>query len=135
MRRTAPLAVALALLVSACGTSRGSGGTPKLKGDQAKVADVVDNLAAAGRNGNAAKICNEILSKELIQELKSVGGDCVTEMDRAIKDASDYDLRVTAVKVNGPSATATVRQGADGKTATFTFIKENGAWKASALGS
>src|SRR5262249_25253640 len=108
---------------------------PKFQGDQAKVADVVDSLAAAGRQGNAQKICSDILSKQLIQELKSAGGDCVTEMDRAIKDASDYDLRVTGVKINGPNATATVRQGADGKTATFTFVKENGTWRASALGS
>jgi hypothetical protein len=135
MRRTAVIAVALALVLSACGASGSSSSSPKFKGDQAKVADVVDSLASAGRTGDAEKICNDILSKQLIQELKSAGGDCVTEMDRAIKDASDYDLRVTAVKVNGPNATATVRQGADGKTATFTFVKENGTWRASALGS
>jgi hypothetical protein len=135
MRRTALITLALALPVAACGASGSSSSTAKFKGAQAEVADVVDSLASAGRAGKAEKICNDILSKQLIQELKSAGGDCVTEMDRAIKDASDYDLRVTAVKVNGPNATATVRQGDDGKTATFTFVKENGAWRASALGS
>ena len=55
-------------------------------------------------------------------------------MDRAIKDASDFDLQVSQLKVNGNTATAQVRQGEDGETATFTFVKEGGAWKASALG-
>jgi hypothetical protein len=39
------------------------------------------------------------------------------------------------VKINGDNATAQVRQGEDGQVATFTFVKEGGAWKASALGS
>ena len=56
-------------------------------------------------------------------------------MDRAIKDATDYDLQVVSVKVNGKNATAQVRQGDAGAVATFTFVKEGDAWKASALGS
>ena len=39
------------------------------------------------------------------------------------------------MKVNGDTATAQVRQGDTGTTATFTFVKENGGWRASALGS
>ena len=77
----------------------------------------------------------EFLAKQLVTEIKSAGSDCVTEMDRAIKDANDYDLQVTSVKVNGDNATAQVRQGKDGQTATFTFVKEGGVWRASALGT
>ncbi len=58
----------------------------------------------------------------------------MTEIDRAIKDASDYDLQVTDVKVNGTTATAQVRQGESKNVATFTFVKEKGGWRASALG-
>ena len=55
-------------------------------------------------------------------------------MKAAIQDASDYDLKVDSVKVTGGSATARVRQGTKGKVATFSFIKEKGNWRASALG-
>ena len=96
---------------------------------------VVDSLAPAGSRGDAERICTEILAKQLVTELKTAGGDCVTEMDRAIKDASDYDLQVTSVKINGANATAQVRQGKDGQVATFTFVKEGGGWRASALGA
>ena len=56
-------------------------------------------------------------------------------MDRAISDANDYDLQVDDVKVTGTTATATVRQGESKNTATFSFVKEKGGWRASALGS
>jgi hypothetical protein len=134
MPRAALTAAVLALLLSACGTAT-STQNDKFKGAQQDIVKVVDSLARAGSRGNAEQICNEILAKQLVTELKSAGGDCIAEMDRAIKDASDYDLQVTSVKVNGNNATAQVRQGTDGQTATFTFVKEGGAWKASALGS
>ena len=69
-----------------------------------------------------------------MDELKSAGGDCVTEMDRAINDANDYDLKVDSVKVNGTTATARVRQGESKTVATFSFVKEKDGWRALALG-
>jgi hypothetical protein len=134
MPRAALTAAVLALLLSACGTATSTQNS-KFKGAQQDVVKVVDSLAQAGGRGDADKICTEILAKQLVTEIKTAGGDCVAEMDRAIKDASDYDLQVTSVKINGNNATAQVRQGKDGQTATFTFVKEGGAWKASALGS
>jgi hypothetical protein len=134
MRRTLALTAALALSLSACGTAT-STENDKFKGEQQDVVKVVDALASAGSRGDAERICTEILAKQLVTEIKTAGGDCVTEMDRAISDASDYDLQVTSVKITGANATAQVRQGDDGKVATFTFIKEGDAWKASALGT
>jgi len=135
MRRAALLAALLALAATGCGASQTPESANEFKGEQAAVAEVVDQLAAAGKAGDAEKICADVLSKQLVTELKSAGGDCVTEMDRAIDDASDFDLTVRSVKVNGDTATAQVRQGDAGEIATFTFVKEGGAWRASALGS
>jgi len=134
MRRALAIAAALTLSLSACGTAT-STQNDKFKGEQQNVVKVVDALAQAGTRGDAERICTEILAKQLVTELKTAGGDCVSEMDRAISDASDYDLQVTSVKVNGSNATAQVRQGKDGQVATFTFVKEGDAWKASALGT
>ena len=134
MRRTLALTTVLALALSACGTATSTQNS-KFKGEQQDIVKVVDKLATAGSRGDAGKICKDILSKQLVTELKSAGGDCVAEMDRAISDASDYDLQVTSVKINGANATAQVRQGKDGQVATFTFVKEGGAWRASALGA
>jgi hypothetical protein len=134
MLRAPLIAAVLALALSACGATTSTQDS-KFKGAQADVVKVVDDLAQAGSRGDAKRICTDILAKQLVTELKNAGGDCETEMDRAIKDASDYDLQVTGVKVDGNNATAQVRQGDDGQTATFTFVKEGGVWKASALGA
>jgi hypothetical protein len=134
MRRLLALTAVLALPLSACGATE-SASESNFDGAQQDVAKVVDDLADAGRRGDAEKICTDILAKRLVTELKAAGGDCETEMDRAIKDASDYDLQVQSVKVTGTNATAQVRQGDDGRTATFTFVREGNVWKASALGT
>ena len=134
MHRVALIAAVLALALTGCGAASSTQNS-KFKGAQQDVVKVVDSLAQAGSRGDADKICTEILAKQLVTELKTAGGDCVSEMDRAISDASDYDLQVTSVKINGPNATAQVRQGKDGQVATFTFVKEGDAWKASALGA
>jgi hypothetical protein len=134
MRPLAVSTVALALAVTGCGTATKSSSGVKFTGVQKDVADVVSKLSSAGRRGDAATICKDILSKELLTQLKTAGGDCETEMKNAIRDASDYDLQVRSVKVTGSNATAQVRQGKDGPVATFTFVKESGGWRASALG-
>jgi hypothetical protein len=135
MRRAVLIAAVLALSLSACGAAKQTDSASKFTGDQGEVAELVDSLATAGAKGDARTICSDILAKQLVTELKNAGGDCVTEMDRAIKDASDYDLQVSSVKVTGTTATAQVRQGKNGKVTTFSFVKENGEWRATALGS
>jgi hypothetical protein len=120
MRRTALLAVPIALAVSACGAAPARQDNKFKNGDQAQIAKLVDDLANAGRRKD---------------ELKSAGGNCVDEMDRAIKDANDYDLQVDDVKVTGSTATARVRQGTSKRVTTFSFVKEKGGWRATALGS
>ena len=133
MRRTLALAVALTLGLSACGAA-----TSRACERPGAGAEREGRRRARHRRARAAtprRICTEILAKQLVAELKTAGGDCETEMDRAIKDATDYDLQVVSVKVNGANATAQVRQGDDGPVATFTFVKEGDAWKASALGA
>lgn len=135
MRRAFLAVPVIALLVSGCGTAQETSDTKFKDSDQQQVAKVVDELSTAAARGNTEKICNDILASQLKTEIKNAGSDCVTEIDRVIKDASDYDLDVTDVKVTGSSATATVQQGEDTKnTATFSFVKEKGAWRASALG-
>jgi hypothetical protein len=134
MRRTLVIVAALSLGLSACGSAQ-TASSDRFAGEQQSVAKVVDELAKAGRAGKSERICTDILAKQLVAQLKTAGGDCVTEMDRAIDDASDYDLQVRSVKVNGDTATAQVRQGKAGSVATFSFVKEGGAWRATALGS
>jgi len=129
--------VALALLlvaVAGCGAQSQSSSADKFTDpDQKAVAEKIEDLETAGRRGQADDICKEILAKTLVSQLDAAGTDCATEMQKAIDDATQFDLNVVKVTVNGNDATAEVKQGDDGPTETMTFTKENGSWRATAL--
>jgi hypothetical protein len=135
MRRAFLAAPVVALLLSGCGAAADNQESKFTEGsDQAQIASLVDKLSTAGAARDADTICTEVLATTLVNELKAANGNCVTEMDRAIKDASDYDLQIVDVKVNGSTATARIAQGDTDARATFTFVKEKGGWRATALG-
>jgi hypothetical protein len=129
--------VALALLlvaVAGCGTQSQSSSADKFTDpDQKAVAEKIEDLESAGRRGKADDICKEILAKTLVSQLDAAGTDCPTEIQKAIDDATQFDLNVEKVTINGNEATAEVKQGDDGPTETMTFTKENGSWRATAL--
>ena len=135
MRRYLVLPIVAVLGLSACGSTSSSSSSPTFTGAKKDVADLVDKLSTAGGRGDAKTICNDVLSKQLVSQINTAGSTCEDEMKDAIRDATDYDLQVREVTVSGNNATAQVRQGDDGKVATFTFVKEAGGWRATALGA
>jgi hypothetical protein len=126
--------VAAALGVAGCTSSTGSS-SAQFSGAQGDVAQVVSDLAKDGQRKDAQKICSDILARELVDKLNQAGTSCGQEMDKAIADADDFDLSVQKVTINGSSATAVVRRGKDGPTATFRFVREGGKWKATDFGT
>lgn len=131
---TASLAVA-ALAAAGCTSSSGSSSSAKFTGAQGDVAKVVADLSQAGQRKDAQKICTQILARTLVDELSKAGTSCGQEMDKAIADADDFDLNVQKVTVTGTNATAVVRRGTKGPTATFRFVREGGKWKATDFGA
>ena len=129
------LALAFLLVaVAGCGAQSQSSSADKFKDpDQKAVAEKIEDLESAGRRGKADDICTDILAKTLVSQLDAAGTDCATEMQKAIDDATQFDLSVAKVTINGNEATAEVKQGDDGATETMTFTKENGSWRATAL--
>jgi hypothetical protein len=129
--------VALALLlfaVAGCGAQAETSSADKFSDpDQKAVAEKVEDLENAGRRGQADDICSDILAKTLVSQLDAAGTDCATEMEKAIADATEFDLEVQKVTITGNEATAEVKQGDDGATETMNFTKENGDWRATAL--
>lgn len=136
MRRSlAAVPLVLAALVSGCAGSASSSGN--FQGEEKQVADVVEKLQSAGESGDAKTICDDILSKALSDQIKAAGSTCEQELDKAIKDADDFDLEVESVTINGDKATAEVKgrdRGAD-RVRTFEFEKEGSNWRATSLGA
>jgi hypothetical protein len=125
----------LAALAAGCGASSSSAGA--FEGEEKRVADVVEKLQSAGETGDAAEICDEVLASELRDQIQAAGADCEQELDKAIKDADDFELEVEDVTISGNSATAKVRGRDDGeeRVRDFEFVREGRDWRATSLGS
>ena len=127
--------LALAALASGCAGSSSSAGN--FQGEERRVADVVEKLQTAGQTGDAAEICDEVLATQLRDEIRAAGSDCEQEIDKAIKDADDFDLEVEDVTISGNTATAKVkgRDRGEERVRDFEFVREGSGWRATSLGS
>ena len=132
----AALAALLALAALAPGCAGTSSSAGNFEGEEKSVADVVEKLQSAGQAGDAKEICDEILAKQLRDEIQQAGSNCEQELDKAIKDADDFELEVEDVTIKGDTATAKVKGSDRGKdrVSEFEFVREGNAWRATRLG-
>jgi hypothetical protein len=135
--RRALVALALTLAVLGTGCAAASSSSKKFSGEQGKVADKVEKLQSAGESRDAKAICDDVLAKDLRDQIAAPGSTCENEVDKAIKDADDFKLEVEAVKISGGTATAQVkgRDRGSQRIRTFTFVREGSDWRATDLGS
>jgi hypothetical protein len=120
------------LAAAAVGCTASSSSSGNFQGAERDVATAIDDLSSAASRKNEAKICDELLTKEFAQSLRSAGTDCETEVSDAIADADDSDLTVKDVSVSGPTATALVEN--NDKTATLRLQKVGQDWRIAGLG-
>src|SRR3954463_16815916 len=126
MPRLALTFIALLVAVAAAGCAGSSSSATKFQGTERDVAKAIDDLSSAASRKNEAKICDELLTKEFAQSLRSAGTDCETEVSDAIADSDDSDLTVRDVSVSGSTATALVEN--NDKTATLRLQKVGQDW-------
>ena len=127
--------LALAALASGCAGSASSAGN--FQGEERKVADLVEKLQSAGETGDAREICEDVLAKELRDQIAEAGSNCEQEIDKAIDDADDFELEVEDVTISGNTATAKVKGEDRGeeRVRDFEFVREGPNWRATNLGS
>jgi hypothetical protein len=126
------LSILAALALAGCGSAGSS--AEDFRGAEADVAEVVEELQAAGRGADPERICAELLAPALVDRIEAGGLQCAEEMTEAVEDVNDYDLEVRDVTVTGTQARARVQQGDDGPTATFEFTRQRDGWRATSLG-
>ena len=136
MRRP-QIALPLVLAALMAGCAGGTSSSSDFEGEQKQVADVVEKLQSAGETGDAKVICDEVLAKTLRDQIQAAGANCEQELDKAIKDADDFDLEVESVEINGDTATAKVkgRDRGEDRVRDFEFVREGRDWRATSLGS
>jgi hypothetical protein len=135
VRKTALLSV-LALVVAGCGgAARDS--AKKFKGEEGKVADVVEKLEKAAREDKPAVVCNDLLTKARLELVKKLGTNCKTGVKDAFKDADSFDITIDKITITGDAATAKVTsgRGSDKKSDTLQLKRDGTAWKIDSLSS
>jgi hypothetical protein len=134
MRRLAlVLGLLAAVAASGCTTAGNTSSSVEFKGAEADVAKVVEDLQGAAARNDADRVCAELLARSLVDTLDAGSTTCGNEIGGAINEATDATLDVRDVTVTGDTATAQVRRGTDGPTATFRFVREAKRWKLAEL--
>jgi hypothetical protein len=130
------LAVVFALAALASGCAGNPSSADGFKGEEKKVADLVEKLQRAGETGEAGTICDDVLAKELRDQIQEAGSTCEQEMEKAIADADDFDLDVEDVTISGTTATARVRGlvGAKQSVRDVGLVREGADWRVQKLG-
>jgi hypothetical protein len=126
-----------ALALGACGqTTKTSSG--RFQGEQKAVAQTLDDLSAAGRKGDAKKICDQLLAPSLVAQItKTSHKPCDVALKDALSDADAFDLQVKKVTVQGERAVAVVESQAGSKKRTDTLVLQRvgRSWKIASLGT
>lgn len=135
MRKTALLSV-LALTVAGCGGAA-SDSAKEFKGEQAKVAAVVEQIEKAAREDKADVVCDDLLTEARLAIVKKLGTNCKTGVKDAFKDADSFDLTVDKITISGDAATVKVTsgRGSNKKSDTLELKRAGTVWKVDSLAS
>jgi hypothetical protein len=130
------LAVPLALAALVAGCTQSQSSARDFQGEEKAVADQVEKLQTAGERGDAQQVCDDVLAEKLRDAVSAPGSNCASELDKAIKDADDYELTVEDVAIDGNQATATVKgeAGDQESTTKFSLVREGGTWRITSFG-
>jgi hypothetical protein len=123
---TALLAAVSVLALPGCGDDSDGGSAS----DSQAVSDVMSSLDEASRDGNGARICEELFTPKLAKSVStsSASGSCATEV-KAKLFSPDSRISVESIAVpDGSSAIATVTE-ANGNTSKVFLVKNDGEWR------
>jgi hypothetical protein len=137
-----PAICALALAGCTQGGNQSSDSTADFKGTEKLVAGTVEDLQDYGDRGEGAKICSQLLTAKLSQQIGREGGakGCAGAVSDAMEETDNADLIVTDVVIDPKDeakARATVKAETGDKssqTSTMELAKESGRWKISSFG-
>jgi hypothetical protein len=123
-----------ALAVAGCGSGGSGGSTESAKnfsGEKQKAAQVVEDFESGIHDGDAKRICDQVLSK------RNRPANCESDLKAFVGQAQNkkVDLEVKGVALRGDRAKARVRISGGptgGQTVTYPLAKEHGEWRITA---
>ena len=126
LRLTIPLLICV-LALAACGRS-----------PERDVRDTLNALADATAKKDYQRLCDEIFSEKLVEQVRQTVPCEVALQNSSLNDAKDPKLEIRSIKVDGDTATAVVATSAANQRAsedTVRLVKEGEDWRVAALAS
>ena len=123
-------AVAAASLAVGCGGGDDDDGNnaDRFEGAEREVAALLDDFAEAGRDGDGARVCEEIFAVALARTVeKEAQQSCESEIQDNLREG-EYELEVESIEVKGQTATANATDQ-DGNRSAFHAVKSGDAWR------
>jgi hypothetical protein len=120
--------------LGACGSSDDKAApdqkrTPTASGEQRAILQTIDQLQAASRRGDAAKICNEVFTRTLAASIKAASKrGCRAEVKQGFASANAQISVSRELTVKGSRATAVIREQ-NGEASRLFMVKEAGRWR------
>jgi hypothetical protein len=128
------LAAALVVGLAGCGADEE---TPTTGPDQEQlVRTAVAKFGIATQKKDYQQICDDLLSRTLVQKIETVGLPCEGALQRGLGDVKAPTLEITAVSITNDKALVSVHTTAEGQEASndaLQLVRENGAWKIDSL--
>jgi hypothetical protein len=123
------------LAVAACGSGGSDGGTESAErfgGEKRKAAQVVEDFESAIHQGDAKRICDDLLSK------RNRPVRCESDVKAFVAQAQNkkVDLEVRSVSLHGDRGRARVRISGGptgGQTVSYPLAREDGEWRITAV--
>jgi hypothetical protein len=130
--------LAAALAVGGC-ASADTNSADDFQGQRKAVAQTVEDIQKAGRDGDEQKFCDDLLAAPVVSRLRAQPGaknDCATALGDSLEDADSFDMTAKSVTIAGNRATAVVKSDAGKKdrSDTLTFVREGSNWKLASIG-
>lgn len=120
--------VVLAVLLLGGGDDDVNNNADRYEGTEAEVATVVDDFANAGRDGDGAKVCEDIFTADLAENVERESGQsCATEVEENLP-ADEYELEVDTLEVEDDTATVGVTDQ-DDNTSVLHISRVDAAWR------
>ena len=124
--RLAPIVAALAAVaLAACG-----------KSDDRKVRDTVESFGVATVNKDYDRICQDLISRRLLDKVEAVGIPCDVVFRRGLEQVQAPRLKVVGVEIVKDRAKVRVVSSAKGQPPSndvVELVKEGDGWKIAAL--
>jgi hypothetical protein len=136
MRRARTKRVACVAALSAAVIATGCGGDDDVNnnadnydGTEAEVAGLVDDFANAGRDGDGTKICDDIFTTELSDNVeREAGQSCATEVEDNLPEG-DYELEIDSLEVDGDTTATVGVTDEDDNSSILHIEKADDVWR------